>query len=160
MSIAASPAKMGLFSPGYRDVVYRRSSRFRESSGAEGGARIRVNALWTKCLHGSLAAMRLCDRCPAAVAVASAGGGSRKDIGPDCTEVWVANSVEMVQPWFAPASKDSGGQSSGHDRSKYGSDRAAHELHEAPFSCGGARTGGSSWRTIVRCWQRGQKNCP
>jgi hypothetical protein len=128
-----------------------RNSRLRESSGAGGGARIHANAPWTKRLRGSLAAMRLWDRCPAAVAAMGTGAGFRKDIGPDCTGVCVANVVVRGQRRFAPACNSSGGQSSGHDHSKFGSGRAAHDLHEAPFPSGGARTGGSNWRTIVRC---------
>ena len=138
------------------DVVYVKSSRLRESSGAGGGARIHVNARWTKRLRGSLAAMRLCDRCPAAGVVVGAGSGLRKDIGPDCTGVWVANAVARVQCRSTPACNNSGGQSSGHDHSELGGGCAARGLHEVPLACGGARTGGSNWRTIVRCWQRGQ----
>ena len=48
-----------------------RNNRLRESSGAEGGACIHANARWTKRLHANLAAMRLCDRRPAAVASAT-----------------------------------------------------------------------------------------
>ena len=88
--------------------------------------------------------MRLCDRCPAAVAVVVTGAGFRKDIGPDCTGVWGANAVARGQRRFAPASNDSGGQSGGHDRSELGSGRAAQDLHEVPLACGGARAGGSS----------------
>jgi hypothetical protein len=128
-----------------------RSSRLRESSGAEGGARIHVNARWTKRLRGGLAAMRLCDCCPAAGVAVGAGSGFRKDIGPDCPRVCVANSAARVQRRFAPACNDSGGQSSGHDRSELGCGRAAHDLHKGLLPCGGARTGGSNWRTIVRC---------
>jgi len=52
-----------------------RSSRLRESSGAGGGARIPANAGWTKRLRRSLAALRLCDRCPAAEPNAMPDGG-------------------------------------------------------------------------------------
>jgi hypothetical protein len=67
--------------------VRLRSSRLRESSedvgAAEGAARIPANAAWTKRLRGSLAAMRLCNRCPAAAPAVKAGGGFREDAGQD-----------------------------------------------------------------------------
>ena len=58
----------------WRESV-RRSSVLLESSGAGGGARIPVNVGWMKRLRGSLAAWRLCDRCPAAVSAIGRPGG-------------------------------------------------------------------------------------
>jgi hypothetical protein len=65
------------------DVVDVRSSVLRESSGAEGGARIPANVRWTKRLRGSLAAMRLCDRCPVAVFEIRVGGSFGREAGQD-----------------------------------------------------------------------------
>jgi hypothetical protein len=59
--------------------VTKTRSRLRES----GEARIHVNAVWTKRLRGSLAAMHLVEGCPAAAAAGEAGDSYLQDVRPD-----------------------------------------------------------------------------